>query len=90
MHHILICYSCDTCTGYNYWLSSDLGPRAAGLEGKGTTVIDVITVPRQHQHNFLGPKKAPTVAGIIFSGAYKKACFKTSRQSFCIFDFLHF
>ncbi len=23
--------------GYNYWLSSDLGPRAAGLEGKGTT-----------------------------------------------------
>ena len=25
------------------------------------TVIDVITAPRQHQHNFLGPKKAPTV-----------------------------
>ena len=23
--------------GYNYWLSSDLGPRATGLEGKGTT-----------------------------------------------------
>ncbi len=32
-------YSCDTCTVPHriYWLSSDLGPRAAGLEGKGTT-----------------------------------------------------
>ncbi len=39
-------------------------------------MIDVIIAPRQHQHNFLGPKKAPTVVEIIFSGAYKKACLR--------------
>ncbi len=28
--------------GYNYWLSSDLGLRAAGLEGKGTILSQYI------------------------------------------------